>query len=328
MKAVFFGTPTTAAQHLEAAQSVSEVAAVVTQPDRPRGRGRKLSPPPAKVAAQAMGIEVLQPERATDDALLERLHQLAPDVIVVVAYGQKLPMALLEVPPRGAINVHFSLLPELRGAAPVFWAIARGDEVTGVTTMYMVEEMDAGDMILSRDETIRPDDTSETLEQRLSGIGCQLLQETLRLAAEGRAPRTPQDHTRATRAPLVKKDDARIDWSQPAAHIERLVRAAIPWPVAFTVLNEQPLRVYRASVMLDSLAQEGTAGRIIEVTSETGLSVLTGSGILHILEVQAPGRRRMPAADFARGARLEPGMLLGQCASTRAGGRPSLSGEG
>ncbi|MGD8237722.1 MAG: methionyl-tRNA formyltransferase [Armatimonadota bacterium] len=311
MKTVFFGTPATAAEHLEAVDSVSEVAAVVTQPDRPRGRGRKVCAPPAKVAAQGLGIEVLQPERASDEALLERVREIAPDVVVVVAYGQKLPMELLEVPPRGAINVHFSLLPELRGAAPVFWAIARGYDVTGVTTMYMVEEMDAGDMILSRGETIRPDDTSESLEERLSGIGCGLLQETLRLVTEGRAPRTPQDHTRATRAPLVKRESVCVEWSQPAAQIERLVRAAIPWPVAFTVLNGQPLRVYRARVAPDSPAQEGTAGRLIEVTSETGLSVLTGMGVIHILEVQSPGRRRMPAADFARGARLAPGMLLG-----------------
>ena len=312
MRAVFFGTPATAARLLQAtARTVREVAAAVTQPDRRRGRGRRLSAAPVKGAAQEMGIEVLQPERASDEGLLHRLRQIAPDVIVVVAYGHKLPMELLQIPARGCINVHFSLLPELRGAAPVFWAIVHGYEVTGVTTMYMAEEMDAGDIILSQEERIRSDDTSETLEARLTEIGCGLLQETLRLLAEGRAPRTPQDHARATRAPLLKKEDGRIDWSQGAAQIERLVRAAIPWPVAFTALRGQPLRVYWASAMPDAPGAGGRAGQVIESSDKTGLSVLTGSGALQILEVQAPGRRRMPAADFARGARLAPGTLLG-----------------
>ncbi len=312
MRAVFFGTPAAAARFLEAtAQSTREVAAAVTQPDRPRGRGRKLSAAPVKVAAQGMGIEVLQPDRASDPLLLERLRQIAPDVVVVVAYGQKLPVELLEVPPLGAINVHFSLLPELRGAAPVFWAMARGYEVTGVTTMYMAEEMDAGDIILSEQERIRPDDTSGTLEERLTDIGCSLLQRTLTLVGEGRAPRTPQDHSRATRAPLVKKDDGCIDWSEPAVQIERLVRAASPWPVAFTFVANRRLQVHRAKAVPDFSQEGGLAGTLVEINADRGLSVLTGSGCLHILEVQAPGRRRMPAADFARGATLRPGMLLG-----------------
>jgi len=308
------GTPETAASHLATAvASPFRVVGVVTQPDRPKGRGRKLTAPPVKLRAQALGLPVYQPERASSPEFAACLRELAPDLFIVVAYGEILKPGLLALPRLGAINLHFSLLPELRGAAPVFWAIRRGHQESGVTTMYMAEQMDAGDIILAQKEPILPDDTSGTLESRLCDRGCELLAQTLRLIATGQAPRGPQDHERATYAPLVRKSDGQIDWQAPAEEIGRLVRACQPWPGAATSWAGRPLGIVQAN---PDPAQKfsgrgGQPGEIAEVTNDSGLFVAAGAGILHVVQVQPAGGRVMAAEAFARGARLAVGDHLG-----------------
>ncbi len=308
LTAVFFGSPAVAARHLEvAAASPFRLVGVVTQPDRPRGRGRRLAAPPVRDAAESLELPVFQPERPSSPEFVDAVRALSPSVLVVVAYGHILSLEILAIPPLGAVNVHFSLLPALRGAAPVFWAIRRGCRNTGACTMFMDEGMDTGDVILSREEPIRPDDTTETLEERLAGIGRELLAETLRLLAVGRAPRHPQDHARATRAPLVRKSDGVVDWREPAPSLERLVRACRPWPGAVTQLGERRLQIVRSEVT-EFEGGEGQPGEIVEVTANSGFIVATGSGYLRVTEVQQAGRRRMDASAFARGARATAGM--------------------
>jgi methionyl-tRNA formyltransferase len=311
LRAAFFGTPEIAARHLPAVlDSEFQVDVVVTQPDRPRGRGLELSPPPAKVAALQHGLCVWQPEKLTPE-FSRSLAELQPDLIVVVACGHYLPKAVLEIPPLGCVNVHFSLLPALRGAAPVFWAIRRGCEATGVTTSYMVQELDAGDIILQREERIRPDDTTGSLQERLTDIGRDLLSETLHLLAQGRAPRRPQDPSRATRAPMVKKEDGEIDWNVSPADIERQVRACDPWPGAYTRWEGKLLKVTRASEATDFAGAEGKPGTIAELGSHTGVCVVARGGAVRVLEVVPAGRRRMSAYGFACGAHLQVGFVLG-----------------
>lgn len=306
------GTPETAARHLAVAvASPFQVVAVVTQPDRPKGRGRRLTPPPVKIRAQELGLPVLQPEQASSPEFVARCARLAPDLYIVVAYGEILGPELLAIPALGGVNVHFSLLPQLRGAAPVFWAIRRGYRETGVTTVHMAEELDAGDVILAHEEPILRHDTRGTLEERLCERGCELLGETLRLMAQGRAPRRPQDHHRATYAPLVSKADGRIDWSIPAEEIWRLVRACQPWPGAATSWRGRPLKIVAATPASKSAAQGGQPGELVEVTQHRGLFVATGVGILHVAQVHPAGGRVMAAEAFARGARLSVGDRLG-----------------
>jgi methionyl-tRNA formyltransferase len=311
LRAAFFGTPDIAARHLPAVlDSEFQPVVVVTQPDRPRGRGLELSPPPAKVAALQHGLPVWQPEKLTPE-FSQSLAELRPDLIVVVACGHYLPKAVLDIPSLGCVNVHFSLLPELRGAAPVFWAVRRGLEVTGVTTSYMVQEIDAGDIILQREERIRPDDTTGSLQERLTDVGRDLLRETLGLLAEGRAPRRPQDPSRATRAPIVKKEDGEIDWNVPAWDIERQVRACDPWPGAYARWQGKLLKVTRAAEATDFAGAEGKPGTIVELGSQTGISVLAEGGAVRLLEVVPAGRRRMSAYGFACGAHLQVGLVFG-----------------
>jgi methionyl-tRNA formyltransferase len=321
------GTPVAAAEHLQVvAGSPFQVIGVVTQPDRPKGRGRRLTAPPVKRAAEARGLPVFQPERPSSPEFVERLRELAPSLLVVVAYGHILTPDILAIPRLGAVNVHFSLLPELRGAAPVFWAIRRGYERTGVCTMYMDEGLDTGDVILSREEPILPADTTGTLETRLAGIGCELLADTLRLIADEAAPRRPQDDARATRAPLVRKEDGVVDWSEPAASIERLVRACQPWPGAVTTVDGRLLQITESAVA-EFAGREGQPGEIVEVTNDAGLIVAAGSGFLRVTEVQPAGRRRMDASAFARGARLAPGVCLVGAASASGSHLPGRRRE-
>lgn len=307
-RAVFFGTPEISARHLRAIlDGEFRIEAVVTQPDRPRGRGRIVSAPPTKEVALQEGIRVLQPEKLTPE-FVETLRDVGPDVIVVVACAHYLPRSVLEMPPLGCVNVHFSLLPELRGAAPVFWAIRRGYEKTGVTTSYMVEELDAGDVILQREEAIRPEDTTATLTDRLTDVGCEVLRETLSLLAEGRAPRRPQDDAAATWAPTIKKEEGRIAWNESAVEIERQVRACDPWPGAYTFWMGRLLKVRRAKTATDFPSVEGKPGTVVELHQQNGVCVLAGSGAVRLMEVVPAGRRPMSAYAFACGARMEVGM--------------------
>lgn len=305
MRVVFLGSGRFAEPSLEALVAAGhQLVAVVTQPDRPSGRGRAPQPPPLKPAAIAHGLRVLQPARVRTPEAVELLRGLAADLHVVVAYGQILPKALLEVPPRGTVNVHGSLLPSYRGAAPVQWAIANGERESGVTTMLLDEGLDTGPMLLSRREAIAPDDTAATLEPRLARIGAGLLIETLAGLATGTLAPRPQDPALASYAPLLKKDDGRVRWADPAVVIERKVRAFDPWPGATASLGGRSLKLLKTRVEAGSVGAPGT----LLAADAAGLLVACGEGsALRLLELQPESRRPMPAAAFAAGARLSAG---------------------
>jgi methionyl-tRNA formyltransferase len=309
MRVVFLGSGRFAIPSLEALlRAGHEVAAVVTQPDKEKGRGRALSPPPLKPVALAHGLPVLQPRRIKAPEALDALRALRPDVQVVVAYGQILPRAVIDVAPRGTVNVHGSLLPRYRGAAPVQWAIVNGETETGVSTMQIDEGMDTGPVLLTRSEPVRATDTAEELEGRLAGLGAGLLVETLAGLEQGTIAPVPQDDARATYAPLIKKEDGRIDWTRPAPVLERRVRAFHPWPGAVTTSGGRELKVLRARAESGGPGEPGTVVGV----DRGGLVVACGEGTrLRLLEVQPESRRPMPAAAFAAGARIVPGARLG-----------------
>jgi methionyl-tRNA formyltransferase len=304
---VFMGSPEEAAESLRAlARAGAGIRAVVTRPDRPRGRGRRLAPPVVKEAAQQLGLECLQPENVNAPEFLETLRALRPDLVVVVAFGAILRPPLLELAPRGCLNLHFSLLPELRGAAPVEWAILRGYAETGVTTMYMNEEVDAGDVIFSRATPIGPDETAGELRRRLSALGADLLVETVRRFADGgEPPRTPQDASRKTRAPRILSETASIDWREPARAIHNRVRALHPRPGAVSSLGGHPVKVWRTAVAEGS-GELAEPGQVLRVERD-GPVVACGQGALLVREVQEAGKRAVSGADFARGKRLAGG---------------------
>lgn len=306
MRIVFMGTPDFAVPCLrQVLEDGYEVAGVFTQPDKPKGRSFTLTPPPVKILAQERGLPVYQPATLRDGQALETLRALAPQLAVVVAYGKILPPALLAVPPLGCINVHGSLLPRWRGAAPIQWSVLSGDQQAGVTTMYLAEGMDTGDMILRRSTPVGPQETSGQLYERLAELGAQLLGETVELIAQGRAPRTPQQEEEATYAPMLTKELAAIDFMKPAAQVHNLVRGMNPWPVAHTLLEGQPLKVYAARLAEGS----GAPGQVLE--SRGRLVVACGQGAVELLELQAQGKKRMAAADYLRGHPLAPGTVLG-----------------
>ncbi|HZP43937.1 MAG TPA: methionyl-tRNA formyltransferase [Candidatus Binatia bacterium] len=304
---VFMGTPAFARTILEGLLVRPDpVVAVVCQPDRPRGRGLAVSAPEVKELALAHRLPVLQPERVRDPAFIDALRALAPDLVVVAAYGRILPRTILDLPPRGCINVHASLLPRHRGAAPVAWAIMAGDATTGVSIMNMVEEMDAGDVLLQRETPIAPDDTTGTLTARLARLGATALGEAIDGLHAGTIRPVPQDRSRVTFAPRIEREQARIDWRRPAEELERLVRALSPAPVAFTTLEGRRLQVHRARVGTGA----GAPGRVI-TARPSGIVVGTGSVPLVLLDVQLEGRRRMSAGEFVAGRPLAPGTCLG-----------------
>jgi len=306
MKIVFMGTPEFAVPSLEQlVQDGHQVAGVFTQPDKPKGRGYKLMAPPVKEKAQEYGIPVYQPEKMRDGEALKLLRALAPELIVVVAYGRILPKEILQLPPKGCINVHGSLLPKYRGAGPIQWSVINGEAVTGVTTMYMAEGMDTGDMILSRSVPVGEDETSGELFDRLAVLGAEALSETVRLIAGGNAPRTPQDDAQASRASMLTKEMAVIDWSKSAREVHNLIRGMNPWPTAHTRLGGKVLKVHRSRVV------EG-AGEPGIVLDGKRLIVGCGEGAVELVEIQPEGSRRMPAADYLRGHPVETGTRLGE----------------
>lgn len=307
MRVIFMGTPTFALPSFEALRARGEeIIAVVTQPDRPQGRGQALAPPPVKLAALQAGVPVQQPERVRHAEFLEWCRSAAPELIIVVAFGQILPKALLDIPGQGCINVHASLLPRYRGAAPIAWAIIRGETETGITTMQMDAGMDTGPMLLRRSLAIRPDDTAGTLSERLSHLGAQTLNETLDALKAGRLSPTPQDAAHATLAPLLKKDDGRIDWRQPAAAIEALVRGLDPWPGAWADYEGEPWRIWKARVQPDA----GEPGVVLRA-DPLGVLVGAATGSVLITELQAPGKRRLTAREYLAGHAVTPGVRLG-----------------
>lgn len=310
LRVVFMGTPDLAATVLAALlDGPDDVVGVFSRPDATRGRGLQLEAPPVKQLAERHGIPVFQPRFWKDGSALEMLRGLRPDLVVVAAYGRLLPQEALDVPPHGCINVHASLLPRWRGADPITRAILAGDAESGVTIMQMVLEMDAGDILLERAIPIAPDDTGESLERKLATLGASALVEALFEWRAGRLTATAQDPTAVTLAPMIRKTDGAIDWCRSAAGIERAVRGYIPWPVAATTRAGAPLRVWRAAA-LDEAHSTAAPGTVLAVDAR-GILVATGSGVLALLEVQAAGKKRMPAADWARGARVAVGEALG-----------------
>ncbi len=317
MRIVFIGTGEIGVPTLRALlNSEHEVVAVVTQPDKPVGREQRIEPPPIKKEIARSGgfptpkafgagkpplFDVLQPAKIRDPQAIEAIRCLTPDVIVVVAYGQILPRDVLEIPRLACLNLHASLLPRWRGAAPVQAAIAAGDCETGITAMYMDEGLDTGDILLQRNVEILPNDTGGSLHDRLAQIAPEALLESLRLVAAGNAPRVPQDNAAATYAPKLKREHGLIDWSEPAEAIERKIRAYNPWPGAFMRLDRQNLKIFSASVV-DLTGQPGEVLR-----SDQGLVVAAGKGALSLTEVQLEGKRRMSAAEFLRGHAALPG---------------------
>lgn len=307
MRIVFMGTPEFAVPSLKAlAESGDEVAALVAQPDKPKGRGLKPAPPPTKIVAEQFGIPVLQPSGIRTEEFLNELAALNPDLICVAAYGKILPKAVLELPRFGCLNVHASLLPKYRGAAPVNWAIVRGEKVTGITIMQMDEGMDTGDILLKREMPIDYDDTGETLTEKLSLAGAELLLQAIAELKKGYLQPLKQDETAATYAPMLKKEDGRVDWSKPAGEIRNQIRGMLPWPGAYTYSNEKMIKIYKAAVA----EGEGKQGEVIDAPQGV-LRVMTGEGALDILELQLEGGKRLDAKAFLSGRRIEPGAVLG-----------------
>lgn len=312
MRIVFMGTPEFAVPSLEALlKSEDNVVGIVTQPDRPRGRGQRLSPSPVKVIAQREQIPLLQPTKMKDPAFLAELSSWKPDVIAVAAFGRILPPAILSLPPRGCINVHGSLLPKYRGAGPIQWALINGETETGITTMLMDEGMDTGAMLLQASIDIAPEDTAGSLSSRLADLGGRLLVETLSQLKAGSLTPRPQDHSQATLAPLLKKEDGVIDWSLPATSIANRIRGLTPWPGACTFLGADRWTIYRA-VAIDGAATL-SPGQITALTKDA-IYVATGCGVLAIHELQAANSRRMPVAHYLTGHPLQTGMQLSQSA--------------
>ncbi len=308
MRIVFMGTPEFAVPSLEALlASEDQVVGVVTQPDRPKGRGYELVPPPVKLVAQRANIPVLQPVKIRTPDFLEALTAWKPDLIAVTAYGRILHAPILNLPPMGCVNVHGSLLPKYRGAAPVQWAVINGDTETGITTMLMDEGMDTGAMLLQDRVPILPDDTAGTLAPRLAELGGRLLVETIRqLKAGAMTPRT-QDHSQATMAPLLKKEDGIIDWTSRAQSIANRIRGLSPWPGAYTFHGPERWNIWKAVAVAEPA--QGQPGTVVAVTKQS-IRVSTGNGLLEIFEIQTANSKRMSVGQFLAGHRLSPGEQL------------------
>lgn len=299
MRVVFMGTPDFAACSLQKLiDEQFEIVGVFTQPDKPRNRGMKLQPSAVKTVALAAGLPVYQPESMRDAASLEMLRALEPDILAVVAYGKLLPDAMLALPTYGAVNVHGSLLPQYRGAAPIQWAVLNGDLETGVSTMYLSHDMDAGDIIFTQKTAIGEQETAGELFDRLAEMGADLLVKTLRAIEAGNAPRTPQNHAQATYTKPLSKDMCPIDWSCSPREIIKHVCGLSPWPVATAELQGTVFKIFRVEADAEVDAAPGT----IVSADKHGIRIACGDGgSIRILELQAPGKKRMAAADYLRG---------------------------
>lgn len=308
MKILFMGTPDFAVPSLQMLiDSVHELVGVVTQPDKPQGRKQILTPPPVKTLAQAHGISVYQPDSLKHEALLPLLQQTQPDLIVVVAYGKILPKYVLEFPRMGCVNVHGSLLPRWRGAAPIQWSVIAGDHFAGVATMKMAEGLDTGDILLMERTEIGARETAGELFDRLSRLGADVLRDTLPQLEAGKLVGTPQDDTQATYASMLDKEMAVVDWTKSAYEIDCLIRGLNPWPVALTTLEGARMKLFAAMPEQAS----GAAGTVLEADTKKGLLVACGDGALRIMELQMVGGRRMAAKDYLRGHQIALGTKLG-----------------
>lgn len=307
MRIVFMGTPDFAVPSLQALIDAGhDVCAVYTQPDKPQGRKQILTAPPVKTLALEHDIPVFQPNTLKNEVEQARLRELAPEVIIVVAYGKLLPKAVLDIPPHGCINVHGSLLPRWRGAAPIQWAVIAGDEMAGVTTMQMAEGLDTGDMLLTYETKVGEKETAGELFDRLAQSGAELLIQTL-VKLDEITPR-PQDDAQSCYAHMLDKQMAVIDWSKSAHEIDCLIRGLNPWPIALTTLSGERLKVFAA----EKAAGNGEPGTVLEADPKKGLTVACGEGALKLTEIQLVGGKRMKATDFLRGHAIEVGTKLGE----------------
>ena len=309
MKIIFMGTPEFAVPCLDKLiDEGHEIIAVFTQPDKPKGRGKKLLPSPVKEKALAYGIPVFQPNNIKKLEVINQIESLFPECIVVVAYGQILPKKILELPPFGCINVHASLLPRYRGAAPINWSIIKGEVITGITTMYMDEGLDTGDMILKKTVTIL-DKTAGQLHDELSLVGAEALIETIALIGENKAPRQKQNEKESSYAPMINKSLGKINWGNPSNEIYNLIRGVNPWPTAYTTYKGTVLKVWEASMTGEECNQQ--PGQILRVNSQ-GIFVCTGKDVLLIQELQFPNGRRMAVGEYLKGNTIEANTILGE----------------
>ena len=314
MRLIFCGTPRFAVPTLAAlVERRLSIDLVVTNPDEPRGRSHQVTAPPVKLAAEHAGLAVFQPKKLKDPATQELISKYRPDAIVVVAYGHIIPPWMIELPRLGCINLHASLLPKYRGAAPIPWALMRGERVTGVTTMKIDAGLDTGDILLQRQVAIEDEDTTETLSERMSPIGAELMVETLDGLERAEIQPRPQDHAAATLAPMLKKEDRRIDWSLTAEEIARRVRGLDPWPGAYTTFRGKNLRLWSAAATPSSPAATVESSQPgVALVDGDRLLVTCGQGtLLEVKELQLEGRKRLSSGDFMNGVHLKPGENLG-----------------
>lgn len=310
MRIVFMGTPEFAVPSLEALlKSDDQVVGIVTQPDRPKGRGQTLTPSPVKRIAQREQLPLLQPTKMKDPAFLAALAAWKPDLIAVAAFGRILPPAILNLPSRGCLNVHGSLLPKYRGAGPIQWAIMNGETETGITTMLMDEGMDTGAILLQERLAIVPDDTAGTLSPRLAELGGRLLIKTITQLKAGTLVPCQQDHSQATMAPLLKKEDGVIDWTMSATTIANRIRGLTPWPGAYTFAQEDRWTIWRAVAITEQV--KDPPGTVTQVTKDA-VHVATGHGVLVLTELQPANRRRMAASQYLAGHPVLVGSILGR----------------
>jgi methionyl-tRNA formyltransferase len=281
---------------------------IVTQPDRPQGRGKTLQPSPVKIFAESRNLPVLQPERVRDDTFLQTFLQLAPDLVVLAAFGQMLPKEITDGPPLACLNIHPSLLPKYRGAAPINWAIINGEKKTGVTIMQMAEELDAGDIILQKEIMIGPEEAFDQLHDRLSRLGAKLLIQSIETTVSGTARRVAQDGSAATYAPKLKKENGIIHWEDNVENIVNLIRGLSSHPGAYTFLDGKKLKILGAKAEATAM---GEAPGTISIQKGMGLKVAAGNGYVQLLDVQLENKKRMPAEDFLRGCQVRPGSVLG-----------------
>ncbi|MBQ9232478.1 MAG: methionyl-tRNA formyltransferase [Lachnospiraceae bacterium] len=314
MKIVYMGTPDFAVYPLKAlVEAGHKVSLVISQPDKAKGRSNKPVPTPVKAAATELGIDVFQPEKIKDESAVAKIKKSKPDVIVVAAYGQILPESILNIPEYGCINIHASLLPKYRGAAPIEWSIIDGCEKTGVTTMYMEKGLDTGDMIEKAEVDIEPDDTGETLHDKLALCGANLIISTLKALEDKTAVRTKQDDSESSYAHMLTKELGKLDFNMPAVKLERLIRGLIPWPCAYTRIDGKNVKILKARVAdkTNPAYETGTPGEIIEVTKKT-FTVKCKEGALTVLSLQPEGKKVMDTVSFLNGNKLSIHSMVGE----------------
>lgn len=308
MRVLFMGTPDIATGCLQKLiDEKYEIIGVVTQPDKPQNRGKKLGMPPVKELALKYDIPVYQPLKAREDGFVETLKELNPDIIVVVAFGQILPKSILDIPKLGCINVHVSLLPKYRGAAPINWVIINGEQKTGVTTMYMDEGLDTGDMILTEEFDLNDEITAGELHDKMRDIGADVLIKTLNQIENGTAPRIPQNHEEFTYAPIMNKSLGKIDWSKSAREIHNLIRGVNPWPSAYTNYKDSTMKIWKTEVLNENSDKE--PGTILEVDKD-GMKVSTKDDVILVKEIQMPGKKRVLVSEYIKGNSIDIDTIL------------------